>query len=247
MNKHLLGVLLILAFCIPVFGQEQSARPITQLSGKYYSVEHLKDAEVIDAIEFHPDGSCLVDIGGSNGVNGKYRLWQKNNSTGITIETGTAGPTLTYDVSCGDHALILTTQDGKTVVTYGIFPQGRSHPTFSDVTGIYLARASYGDGVTEITSDHRFRFLYRIYDSTSHTYMECSGDGKCTYSDGVLTYFPEHSNAPEQEEYLRDLVVKHEGGKLWVVNPSDDTIQCETNVKSLDLPPPLPGYRAAAQ
>jgi hypothetical protein len=35
-------------------------------------------------------------------------------------------------------------------------------------------------------------------------------DGTYTYADGVITYYPEHSTAPQPDEYIRDFVIRKE-------------------------------------
>ena len=102
-----------------------------------------------------------------------------------------------------------------------------------------------GSSATEITGAHKFRAHLHDLVPDDHTYYDIHIEGTYTYADGIGTYFPEHSNAPEQDKYLRDIIMKRDEKGLWVIDPYHDLIVCGAPATNLDLPPVPPGYRLA--
>jgi hypothetical protein len=72
-------------------------------------------------------------------------------------------------------------------------------------------------------------------------------DGTFSYSNGIVTYLPEHSDAPQQDKYLRDFIIKRDGKGLWQIDAYHDSIICERPVSNLDLPPVPDGYHKASK
>jgi len=208
------------------------------LSGKYLLVAHPKDVQAPDAIDFHPDGSCFVDIGDHSNIGGKYETDDAGN---LTLDPA-GNPESKYHFQRLKCSLILA-KDGESPLYYGLLPTQPSPVAFSDVIGTYLARDKYGDSNTEITPDHKFQIHAHQLDLDGHVYYDLLMDGTCSYADGVITYTIAHSVGPEQDQYLRDLVVKHDDKGIWVLDAYTDAVICETPSKNLDLPPPPDGYR----
>jgi hypothetical protein len=81
-----------------------------------------------------------------------------------------------------------------------------------------------------------------------HTYHDIYMDGICSYADGIVTYTPENSKMPKEDEeykYFRDFIVRRDKDGLWIVDPFHDTISCQAPAANMDFSPPPAGYRKA--
>jgi hypothetical protein len=208
------------------------------LSGKYLLVEHPKDVQAPDLLDFHPDGSCVVDLGVHTGIAGKY---QTDDTGNLTLQPA-GNPEFKYHFQRLKTSIILTPDSGSPLY-YGLKPDQPTPVAFTDAIGTYLARDQYGDSVTQITPDHKFLIHGHQFDNDGHVYYDIRLDGTCSFADGVITYNIAHSVSTQQDQYVRDLLVKHDDKGLWVVDAYTDAILCETPSKDLDLPPPPEGYR----
>ena len=203
------------------------------ISGKFLLFEHPKDVDAPDAIEFRADGSCIVDSGERTDIPGKYRAYP-NGSLKIEADTGTQTE-YTYDYKLLKYTLVLS-KDQKSSLFYVRLPE-EPHPQFAEIVGIFYSHSDLGDSAGEITADHKFRDHLQNLVPEEHSYYDINIDGMCSYSNGVVTYVPEHSNAPQQDKYLRDFILKRDTSGLWVVDPFHDTVLCETLATNLNLPP----------
>src|SRR5579859_2733079 len=235
MNRQTLAIAAVISVCITACGDSTGKA----ISGKFLLFERPKDTDAPDAIEFRSDGSCIVDAGERTGILGKYHA-DPNGSLKIDANTGTQTE-YTYNYQLLKYTLVLS-KDEKSSLFYVRLPEG-PHPQFAEIVGIFHAHSDLGDSAGEITADHRFRDHLQDLVPEEHVYYDINIDGKCSYSNGVVTYVPEHSNAPQQDKYLRDFIVKRDGRGLWIVDPFHDTVLCETSATNLDLPPPPKGYR----
>lgn len=205
--------------------------------------EHPKDMDALDAIEFRADGSCLVDSGERTGISAKYHA---DPDGSLRIEADTGSQTVyAYSYQLHKYTLVLS-KDDKPDLYYVRLIEG-SHPQFGEIVGIFYSHSDLGDSAGEITADHKFREHLHDFVPGEHRYYDINMDGKCTYTNGVVTYIPEHSNAPQQDKYLRDFIVKRDVNGVWFVDPFHDTVFCETPATNLDLPPPPQGYREGGQ
>jgi hypothetical protein len=134
-------------------------------------------------------------------------------------------------------------QPGGSDLIYVLLPPP-PHPTDADIVGAYRAHSDLGDTAGELSRDHKFR-EHLIDLMQDRTYYEIEMEGTYTYVDGVITYYPEHSTAPQPDKYIRDFVIRKERTCLWVVDPFNDVPLCQTPVRNLDLPPPPAGYKPA--
>jgi hypothetical protein len=209
------------------------------ISGKFLLFEHPKDADAPDAIEFRVDGSCIVDSGERSGIPGKYHAYP-NGSLTINADTGTQTE-YTYNYQLLKYTLVLS-KDDKSSLFYVRLPEG-PHPRFAEIVGVFYSHSDLGDSAGEITADHKFRDHLQNLVPEEHAYYDINMDGVCSYSNGVVTYVPEHSNAPQQDKYLRDFIVKRDASGLWVVDPFHDAVLCEKLATNFDLPPPPSGYQ----
>jgi hypothetical protein len=234
MTIRTLSITLLSGFFIAACG----GGPDKVISGKYSLFELPADRDAPDAIEFRPGGSCLIDSGERTGILGKYRA-SANGRLKIAAESG-----MWKDYTCKYelHKITLVLDpDEETSLIYVRLPEG-PHPEFTEILGTFFAHTDLGDSAGEITADHKFRDHLRYVDHERHTYEEAEIDGKCTYADGVVTYLPEKSDAPQQEKYMRDFIVKRDAKGLWLVDPFHDEVICQTPVTDLSLPPPPDGY-----
>ncbi len=215
--------------------------PVTTapLNGRYLLDACPTNVEVMDGIEFHPDGTCLMDVDGSTGIPGAYKIPSEGQ---MTIQSNDGLHGFHYLARRGDINLNFSTENDPTGFYYSLVPKDRQHIDFSDVLGSYLCRDSYGDCVTTITPDHKFHVNGRYLDSQARTYSDYTTDGTCSFNDGIVTYFTQHSTDSQEYKYVRDVLVKHDAGGLWGTDVYEDKVLIETPQKNADLPPPPPGY-----
>lgn len=214
--------------------------PGNGFAGKFLLSERPLGAEVLDAIEFHPDGTCLVDIDERNGVAAKYETSDGH----LRIETdGTSQKEYAYPYQLLNYTLTLQQNDGTRLI-YVRMPGG-PRPQFKEILGIFGMHNELGDTAGEITADYKFRDHLHDLIPDDHTYYDIHMDGTCSYSNGVVTYVPEHSDAPQQDKYLRDYIIKRDTNGLWQIDPFHDTVVCAPPASNFDLPPIPSGYRNA--
>lgn len=226
------------------------------LAGKFFLSECPTDSVAPDAIEFRPDGSCVVDAGGRTSIAGKYEtsavghmsMWltvgvvQRH----LVIEADTvAWKQFICSYELGNYTLTMQDADGTPLI-YVRMPEG-PRPQFNQILGTFGVHNEAGDSAGDLTADYKFHDHLHELDPDKHLYHDVQVDGTCTYSNGVLTYRPEHSNAPERDKYLRDFIIKRDSKGLWQIDPYHDTIICEPPVTNLDLPPVPSGYRKEIQ
>src|SRR5579862_7103801 len=213
----------------------------SQLAGKFFLAECPTGSIAPDAIEFRADGTCLVDAAGHSGVAGKYEVSEDDR---LTIEAD-VGAWKEFNAPCEllKHTLTLEPNDDTDLI-YVRMPDG-PHPQFNEILGTFSLHNDSVDSVGEITAEHKFREHLHDLDSDDHTYYDIHIDGTCTYSNGIVTYLPEKSDAPQQDKYLRDFIIKRDSRGLWQIDPFQDAIICELPATNLDLPPVPSGYRIA--
>jgi len=222
---------LLLAGCGKLLG-----KPLT---GKYLLYNHPEDVDALDVIDFHADGTCLVDAGDHSALSGKYHTYPFNR---LTIEANTGTRTkYGYKYQLLNYTLVLTDAD-QDPLYYVRAPEG-PHPQFSEIVGLFGAHTNLGDTAGEVTADHTFKVHVLSLVAEDHTYYDFTMDGKCTYADGIATYYPEHTTEPQPDKYVRDFIVKRDGKGLWLIDPFHDNILLETPATNFDLPPPPAGYR----
>ncbi len=96
---------------------DPSVRAGGPLTGDYLLIEHVKDTDALDRIEFHPDGTCKVDYNGSLGVAASYKFNRDGNMT-ITLDGGHA---FTYGMKKQRVGMLLS-QDDQANLYYGLLP-----------------------------------------------------------------------------------------------------------------------------
>jgi hypothetical protein len=218
-------------------------KPHNELAGKFLLCNQPVGSDAPDAIEFRPDGSCIFEADETTNIVSKF---QADGEGKLTIEAAAIfRSAYKFKYQLHKYTLVLS-QDGKDDLYY-VRPPDAPHPKFDDVLGIFGMQNEMGSSAGEITAAHTFRDHLHDLVPDDHTYYDLYIDGKCTYADGVVTYFPEHSNAPEQDKYIRDFIVKHDEKGLWVIDPFHDAIVCQTAATNLDLPPVPSGYHLATQ
>lgn len=212
-----------------------------QLAGKFFLAECPTGSVAPDSIEFRADGTCLVDAAGRTGVAGKYEVSEDER---LTIEAD-VGAWKEFNAPCELLNYTLTLEpSGETELIYVRMPDG-PRPPFSEILGTFSMHNDSGDSAGEITGDHKFREHLHDLDSDEHTYYDIHIDGTCSYSNGIVTYLPENSDAPQPDKYLRDFIIKRDAKGLWQIDPYHDRILCEQPATNLDLPPVPSGYQNA--
>ena len=213
-----------------------------RLIGRFLLAERPVGPWVPDDIEFHADGSCTIDNDERSGTTGRCQVHPNGQLSVASGKTPRDSFTNAYRLL---NYTLQVSQTGGSDLLYVRAPRP-PHPTKADILGIYWAHSALGDAGTELSADHTFR-VRSVDLMPDHTYYEIQMAGAYVYEDGVIAYFPERSNAPQKDRYIRDFVVKREKNCLWIVDPFHDTLLCETPATNLDLPPPPPGYRPAAR
>ena len=237
-NRPLVAVVVLSAF---ISGCGTKAH--NELAGKFLLFNQPVGSDAPDAIEFRPDGSCIFEADGTTNIKSTYKA---DGDGSLKIEARAIfRSAYEFNYQLHSNTMVLS-QDGKEDLYYVRLTDG-PHPKFDEILGIFGMHNDLGDSEGEITAGHTFRDHLHDLVPDDHTYYDISIDGKCTYADGVVTYFPEHSNAPEQDKYLRDFIVKRDEKGLWVIDPFHDSVVCELAATNLDLPPVPQGYRLATQ
>jgi hypothetical protein len=105
--------LMVTALFLLVLGYSQPARSGDEepkLIGKFYSEMFYGTEGSIDAIEFLPDGQCVIDVGdGSTGVTGSYRGMADGK---LYLEFGNPRRIHTYKAAFKNGILTLTDSRG---------------------------------------------------------------------------------------------------------------------------------------
>jgi len=209
------------------------------LTGKYLLYNHPEDIDAPDLIEFHPDGTCAIDAGDESGLQAKYHSYPFDR---LTIEA-TAGDRKKYGYKYQllKYTLILTS--GEEDPLYYVRAPDGPHPEFSEITGLFGAHSDLGNSAGEITADRTFKIHVLSLVAEDRTYYDITMDGKCTYVDGIVTYYPEHNTESRPDKYVRDFIVKRDTKGIWLIDPFHDNLLLETPATNFDLPPPPNGYR----
>jgi len=214
-----------------------------EFTGKYFLAECPSGSVAPDAIEFRPDGSCLVDASDHIGIAGKYETTAEGH---LTIEADTGEwKEFNAPYELGKYTLTLQ-PNNETMLIYVKMPEG-SRPQFDEILGIFSAHNELGDSAGGLTADHKFLEHLHDLDPDEYTYYDIHMDGTFSYSNGIVTYLPEHSDAPQQDKYLRDFIIKRDGKGLWQIDAYHDSIICERPATNLDLPPVPDGYHKASK
>jgi hypothetical protein len=240
MNARPLIILLLLGLLGAGCGNSSKA-PNNQLAGKFFLSECPTGSVAPDAVDFRADGTCLVDAAGRAGVAGKYEVSEDDHLT-IEADVG-AWKEFNAPYELLNYTLTLQPSDETTLI-YVRMPDG-SRPQFSEILGTFALHSDLGDSAGEITADHKFREHLHDFMADDHTYYDIHMDGSCSYSNGIVTYVPEHSDAPQQDRYLRDFIIKRDASGLWQIDEFHDAIVCEPPATNLDLPPIPTGYQNA--
>lgn len=233
-DKLLTTMILSLSLFIGGCGREAENR----LKGKFLLFEHPEGVDTPDAIEFSSNGACLRDVGDNRHIAAKYQIDREGRLV-IVADTSTT-TTYTYQYQLLNHTLKLA---GDDLTLFYVRPPESQHPRFEEIVGTFGMHSDLGESAGQITSDHKFREHLHNFVPDDHAYYDIHMDGTCSYGDGVVTYLPEHSNAPQKDKYLRDFIIKRDASGLWIIDPFHDSIVCQTPATNLDLSPPPEGYQ----
>jgi len=241
MKTRFLFPLLTLLLAIAAARADDTA-PAISWTGHYLLIEHVMNIDALDAIDFHPDGTCAVDYTGATAIPASYKI----DGARLTITLPAGAPTFVYGFTRRNMSLTLTKYNADDL-HYDLLPTTPSPVTFNDVIGIYYSRDPLGDCSVQITPDHHFHMHVRNFYSEDHTYYDVDAYGKCTFANGIVTYLPDHATGPQQDLFIKDVLVKHDAKGLWVIDAFDDVLLNETPAKDLNFPPPPAGYKPGAQ
>jgi len=209
--------------------------------GKYILADRQEGVKVLDAIDFQPNGVCLVAANGHTDLKGTYSL---DDDGLLTIVAPEASPsTYQYTFRYFPNSMVLTTKDGDEF-NYAVPPAG-PHPKENEIIGIFLAHTELGDALTEIDADHTFRIHLHQYDNDEHTFVDVAMDGAWTYRDGIVDYHPKNQASTIKLEYLRDFLTKRDDKGLWCIDAYLHNEACMVPVEKFELPDPPAGYHRA--
>jgi len=223
-------------------GGAGAVKPTAALSGTFVLVERPVKSEAFDRIAFYPDWTCRMDIDQLMDVPGKYHITQNGNTTTLTIDPGPQNSPATFDLTRLDLSVWLTSNKDNYTYVYSLLPREQPTVDYADIVGKYAYKDSTSVSVGEFTADHKFRAIGWILDSQKHTCTAFHVDGKCAYSGGVITYYPEHSDLSYHDQYTRDVVVKSDETGVWVVDQVDNQVLCDMEINNMNPPPPPDGY-----
>jgi len=240
-KTHIVSALLWLLLSATIASADPSPPPGRALTGNYLLIEHVKDIDALDRIEFHPDGTCKVDYNGSLGVAATYQFGHNGKMT-ITLD---GGQSFTYGMKKQRVSMLLS-QDNQQDLYYALLPAVPPAVTFNDLVGIYDTHNSAGNYATEITADHHFFDHIRYLDPQAHTYFDVYTDGACSFANGIVTYLPDRPLGSQTDIFIKDALAKHDTTGLWVIDPYDDVVLLETPAKDLGFPPPPAGYQSVS-
>jgi len=239
-TRSLIALLLLLAIAA---ARADDTAPAVSWTGHYLLIEHILNTSALDAIDFHPDGTCAVDYTGTTAIPASYKI----DGAKLTITLPAGAPTFVYGFTRKNLCLTLT-QYNAADLHYVLLPATPSPVTFKDVVGIYHSRNPIGDSAQEITPDHHFRMHIRNYFPDDHTYGDGYANGTCTFANGIVTYIPDQTgSSPQQDLFIKDVLVKHDARGLWVIDAIDGVLLDETPAKDLNFPPPPAGYKPAPE
>lgn len=192
-----------------------------------------------DAINFETNGTCILGADGLTNIQANY---QTVSGGYLQIKTsGASHRTYYYKYQLGTYVMVLS-QYGMDDLYYVRCPEP-PHPKYEDILGTFAAHNELGDTVGDMLADHTFHDHLHDLDNENRVYYDFFISGTCTYSNGVITYWPTNSNATEHDRYFRDFIVKRDEKGLWQIDMFHDSILCETAASNLDLPPPPRGYK----
>lgn len=240
MNARPLVILLLLGLLDAGCGKANKP-PTNQLAGKFFLAECPTGSVAPDVIDFRADGTCLVDAAGRSGVAGKYEVTEDDRLT-IDSDVG-AWKEFSAPYELLKYTLTLEPSAGTTLV-YVRMPDG-PHPRFNEIFGTFAIHNDSNDFAWEVTEDQKFHEHLHAFVPDDRTYYDIHMDGTCSYSNGIATYELEHSDAPQQDKYLRDFIIKRDAKGLWQIDPYHDAVICEVPATNLDLPPVPSGYQNA--
>ena len=209
--------------------------------GKFILADRAEGTKVLDAIDFQPEGKCVVASHGHTDLKGTYSMDEDGLLTIVAPEASPA--TYEYTFRYFPTSMILTTKDGDEF-NYAI-PPAAPHPKESEVTGMFLVHTELGDALTELSADHTFRIHLHQYDNDEHTFVDIAMDGNWTYSDGIVEYRPKNQVSPLKFEYVRDFMTKRDDKGLWCIDAYLHNEACMVPVEKFELPNPPAGYHQA--
>lgn len=241
MKTKFISALLLLFLSLAIADADPWVPASGSITGHYLLIEHDTDIDSLDAIEFHPDGSCKVDYTGRAGIAASYKFGNDEKMT-ITLDDGSKA--FTYGVKRGKISLKLSNDDADRY--YALLPDSPAPVTFNDVLGIYATHNSLGDYATQITADHHFHVHLRDFNPQNHTYFDVFTDGTCTFANGIVTYLPEHPFGTQAVDFIKDALARRDARGLWVISAYDDKLLLETPARDLNFSPPPAGYQATS-
>jgi hypothetical protein len=243
-DRSLHPLTILIAFIIACVNPNPClAGPDDRFTGKYLLFERPADVEALDGIEFLATGICRVDQDDRAKLAATYHTTEDGR---IFIESKeTKKPVYEYRYESLKQTIIFSAAENVALIY--AHPSDEPHPKFAELVGIFLMHSDAGDSATEITADSHFRAHLHDLVPENHTYFDIVMDGRCTYSDGVVTYLIEHSNAPQRDKYIRDFILKRDDSGVWELDPIADMVSRATPCSTLDLPPVPKGYQPAKE
>ncbi len=218
------------------------SRKDASLNGKFLLAARPINLNAYDAIEFLPDGNCVV-TSGNDSLAGSVRQYDDGR---LMIEVrGLGNMAAIYKAQISKRTICLK-QDGMIDLYYVRMPDP-PHPEVNQLIGMYFVHSDREDWSSdvayELMANQRYRSNMRFNSTKTKEYREIPGAGKWYYSNGVIIYHPDPSEKSLGYTYQREIVVKRDKKGLWALDPVTDSIICASVSTTLDLPSPPANFR----
>ncbi|MEN3941607.1 hypothetical protein WJU23_09975 [Prosthecobacter sp. SYSU 5D2] len=213
-----------------------------ELEGKFVlSVKPFHD-DAYDAIEFLPDGNCILH-NKDTGVAGSFKLYSEER---LMIEQRSfVNEAKIFKMRLTDNLLILDQGDDKRELRYIKIPKG-PHPSSTDLVGTTKYSVTYKthqlENVAHLSADFTYSLKMRVLWPENQTYLEFTEEGTWKCSNGIVTYRVNKTNSPWLNHYYRELYLKAGPQGLTFLDAIKEAIAVAPAVTTMELPAAPSGY-----
>ena len=214
-----------------------------ELEGKFLLSAKPFHDDACDAIEFLPDGNCILHHK-ETGVAGSFKVYSEER---LMIEQRSfVNEAKIFKMRLTDRLLILDQGDDKRELRYIKTPKG-PHPSPRDLVGTTKYSATYKshqlENVAHLAADFTYYVKMRVLWPDSQTYLEFTEEGTWKYSNGIVTYRINKTNSPWLNHYYRELYLKADSEGLTFLDSIKEAVVVAPTVTTMELPAVPSGYK----